>query len=271
MTFIIAEIGINHNGSLDLAKRLIDAAGMCGADAVKFQKRTVDVVYQGHLDDPRESPWGTTLGDQKRGLELSEADYDAIAKHCRHSEMPWFASAWDIHSLRFLRKYDLPYNKIASAMATNNSLLAAVRKEGKPVFLSTAMCTDTDIGNALRLLDGCSLTLMHCVGTYPAAERDLNLRMIDTLRRWDRPVGYSGHETSVSPSVMAAVLGAVAIERHITLDKSMYGSDQAASLEPVAFKTMVEQIRKIPNVMGDGVKRITEEEAKVAKKLRYWL
>ena len=231
MTFIIAEIGINHNGSLDLAKKLIDAAGMCGADAVKFQKRTVDIVYKGHLDDPRESPWGKTLGDQKRGLELSEADYDEIAKHCRYSEMPWFASAWDVPSLKFLSKYDLPYNKIASAMATNNDLLAAVGKEGKPVFLSTAMCTDLEINNAVQFLAGCRITLMHCVGTYPAAERDLNLRMIDTLRQWHcHAVGYSGHETSVSPSVMAAVMGASAIERHITLDKSMYGSDQAAHL-----------------------------------------
>ena len=235
MTFIIAEIGINHNGSLALAKKLIDAASACGADAVKFQKRTVGIVYKGLLDTPRESPWGNTLGDQKLGLELTEADYDAIAKYCRHCEMPWFASAWDLESLKFLDKYDCPYNKIASAMATNTPFVHAVAKQGKPTFVSTAMCTEDDIEFLTHLWPTpkhLNLTLMHCVGTYPAAEKDLNLKMIQVLRsRYSYlSIGYSGHETSVSPSVMAAVLGASTIERHITLDKSMYGSDQAASV-----------------------------------------
>jgi N-acetylneuraminate synthase len=274
VTFIIAELGINHNGSVDLAEKLIDAAAACGADAVKFQKRTVDIVYAGQLDNPRESPWGTTVRAQKEALELSEKAYDRIAKYCKDMEMPWFASCWDIPSLEFMRKYDCPYNKIASAMVTNLEFVQKVADDNKPTFLSTAMCNVEDIAEAIAwfpVYPKRNLTLMHCVGTYPAAEKDLNLNTIIHLHKLFRlPVGYSGHETSVSPSVMAAVLGAVAIERHLTLDKSMYGSDQAASLEPVAFKTMVEQIRKIPKVLGDGVKRVLEEEKAVAKKLRYW-
>jgi N-acetylneuraminate synthase len=272
MTFIIAEIGINHNGSLDIAKKLIDAAKWAGADAVKFQKRTVEIVYAGQLDTPRQSPWGSTTGDQKRGLEFGEKEYDAIAAYCKQIKMPWFASAWDIAALEFISRYGCPYNKIASAMATNLEFVKAVRDEGKPTFLSTAMCTEGDIWKAASLFPQDMLTLMHCVGTYPCPEEDLNLQMIPTLqKRYIYPVGYSGHEASVSPSVMAVVLGAVAVERHITLDKSMYGSDQAASLEPVQFWHMVNQIRKVPAVLGDGVKRISRSEEVVAKKLRWWL
>ncbi len=270
-TFIIAELGINHNGSLEIAKKLIDAAKWAGADAVKFQKRTVELVYAGHLDDPRESPWGKTLGEQKRGLEFGVEEYNQIDAYCRSLDMPWFASAWDIPALEFLKQYDCPYNKIASAMVTNLELVKAVAKEMKPNFISTAMCDWVDMDRALNELDRKLVTLMHCVGTYPAPEEDLNLLMIDRLRGfYHLPVGYSGHEASVSPSVIAVVLGAVAIERHLTLDRSMYGSDQAASLEPVGFKSMVEQIRKIPLILGDGVKRITPGEAAVARKLRYW-
>lgn len=272
MTFIIAEIGINHNGSLDLAKKMIDAAKWAGADAVKFQKRTIEIVYAGQLDTPRESPWGSTTGDQKRGLEFGPDQYDAIALHCDKIGMPWFASAWDILSFDFLRKYDCPYNKIASAMATNLPFVEAVRAEGKPTFLSTAMCSEGDIWKAASLFPQDMLTLMHCVGTYPCPEQDLNLKMIPWLaNRWHWPVGYSGHEASISPSVMAVVMGAVSVERHITLDKSMYGSDQAASLEPVQFWNLVNQIRKVPVVLGDGIKRTTVAEQAVAKKLRYWL
>ena len=272
MTFVIAEIGINHNGSLDLAKKLIDAARWAGADAVKFQKRTVDLVYAGQIDTHRESPWGSTLGDQKRGLELNDLEYDLIASYCESIKMPWFASAWDIPSLNFLEKYNCPYNKIASAMTTHTEFVEAVIAEGKPTFVSTSMTEMNRIFDIVQEATGRSrITLMHCVGTYPASEEDLNLRMIETLSKtFMRPVGYSGHESSISPSVMAAVLGAVAIERHITLDKSMYGSDQAASLEPVQFWNMVNQIRKVPTVLGDGVKRITEGEQAVARKLRYW-
>ena len=273
MTFIIAEIGINHNGDIGLAKQLIDVAHQCGADAVKFQKRTVDIVYAGQLDQPRESPWGNILGDQKRGLELSENDYARINEHCIGIGMLWFASAWDEPSLKFLRKYDCPFNKIASAMVTNGPFVRQVALEGKPTFLSTGMCDNLQIAKAVMELQekGCEVTLMHTVSTYPAPESDLNLSCIRTLsERFNLPVGYSGHETSVSPSVIAVALGAVAIERHLTIDRSMYGSDQAASLEPIGFKTLVDQIRKIPEILGDGVKRITEGEKAVAKKLRYW-
>lgn len=276
MTLVIAELGINHNGNLDIAKKLIDAAAWAGANCVKFQKRTVEIVYAGQLDQPRESPWGNTLSEQKHGLEFSELQYDLIASYCQSIKMPWFASAWDIPSLEFLRKYDCSYNKIASAMVTNLDFVGAVGKESKPTLISTAMCDYDDIYSALskfkiEWLGGPPLTLMHCVGTYPAPEADLNLRAIPALREeFGLPVGYSGHEASVSPSVMAVVLGAVAIERHITLDRSMYGSDQAASLEPRGFREMVDQIRKWDVVAGDGKKRITPGELEVAKKLRYW-
>ena len=272
MTFCIAEVGINHNGSLDLAKKLIDAAKWAGADAVKFQKRTVPIVYAGQLDQPRESPWGTTLGAQKFALEFNEHQYDEIARYCASINMPWFASAWDIPALEFLLKYNCPYDKVASAMVTNFEFVRAVGHQYKPTFMSTAMCTWEDIDHACEYFAAGKLTLMHCVGTYPCPESELNLRHILAMQAaYSRtPIGYSGHEASVSPSVMAVVLGAVAVERHITLDRSMYGSDQAASLEPRGFKEMVEMIRKWDVVKGDGVKRITDGEREVAKKLRYW-
>lgn len=272
MTIVIAEIGINHNGSLDLAKKLMDAAKAAGADYCKFQKRTIDIVYEGHLDDPRESPWGTTLGEQKRGLEFGEKEYDEIDNYSKWIGLPWFASAWDIESLAFLSKYKLPYNKVASAMLTNEQFLWAVRRDDKPIIMSTGMCTVEQLWDAACILK--PEIIMHCVGQYPCPESDLNLMAIKALQNtfadWGVKIGYSGHEASVSPSVIAVALGAVAVERHITLDRSMYGSDQAASLEPNGFKSMVEQIRKIPIIMGDGIKRITEGEAAVAKKLRYW-
>ena len=271
MTVIIAEIGINHNGSIDLAKQLISAAKWTGADLVKFQKRTVELVYAGQLDKPRESPWGNTFRDQKLGLEFGREQYDQINAHCRNIGMPWFASAWDVPSLQFLKPYDLPCNKIASAMTTNLEFIKTIGAESKKTFMSTAMCTMQDITTALAAFgDQTLVTLMHCVGTYPAKEEDLNLRCMEELKTFGLHVGYSGHEASVSPSVIAAALGAVAIERHITLDRAMYGSDQAASLEPHGFKTMVDQIRKLPAIMGDGVKRILPSEQEVAKKLRYW-
>lgn len=271
MTYIIAEIGINHNGSLDLAKRLIDAAQWCGANAVKFQKRNIEIVYAGQLDKPRESPWGNTLGEQKLGLEFDRQEYDEIDRYCKRIHMPWFASAWDTSSLLFLKKYDLPYNKVASAMATNMEFLKAIRADGRPVILSTAMCDEQQIWTAAQAVN--PEVIMHCVGTYPAREEDLNLKYITKLIRQYGPIkiGYSGHESSVSPSVIAAALGAEFIERHITLDRAMYGSDQAASLEPVGFHTMVQQIRKLPEIMGTGEKEILEAEETVAKKLRYWL
>jgi len=273
MTIIIAEIGINHNGSLDIAKKLVDAAKWSGADFCKFQKRTVEIVYKGHLDKPRESPWGKTNGDQKRGLEFGRDQYDEIDRYCKQVGMPWFASAWDLEAQDFLKKYDCPWNKIASAMATNWEFVRQVGLEHKPVFLSTGMCELPEIARAALILQelGCPVTLMHTVSTYPADETTLNLACIRTLQeRFNLPVGYSGHEASVSPSVVAVALGAVAIERHLTLDRAMYGSDQAASLEPMAFYNLVNQIRKIPAIVGDGQKRILPAEMEVAKKLRYW-
>ncbi|MGE5515488.1 MAG: N-acetylneuraminate synthase family protein [Bacteroidota bacterium] len=272
--FIIAEIGINHNGQLDIAKQLIDMAKDAGCDAVKFQKRTIDIVYSPEvLAQSRESPWGTTQREQKEGLEFGEAEYDVIDEYCRKVGIEWFASAWDVPSQKFLRKYDLKYNKVASAMVTNPAFLKEVASERKATFLSTGMCTLEQIDEAVELFKqhDCPLSLMHTVSTYPSPEEDLNLAVIEALRqRYGLPVGYSGHESSVSPSVMAAVLGATSIERHITLDRSMYGSDQAASLERAGLQSMVGQIRKIPAVMGTGVKCITKQEAAVAAKLRYW-
>ena len=273
--FIIAEIGINHNGDLDLAKRLIDLAKQSGCDAVKFQKRTIDIVYpKAVLDAPRESPWGTTTRQQKEGLEFGFAQYQEIDRHCREQDIEWFASAWDLESQKFLRQFDLKHNKIASAMLTHDEFVEAVASERKPTFLSVGMATWEEVDKAVGILKkhDCPTVILHTVSTYPCAEEELNLQMIPELKkRYGLPVGYSGHEASVSPSVVAAVLGAVAIERHITFDRAMYGSDQAASLEKAGLESMVAQIRKIPVVLGDGVKRVTPGEASVAKKLRYWL
>jgi N-acetylneuraminate synthase len=269
--FITAEIGINHGGLVETAKKLIEAAKWAGADAVKLQKRTVATVYAGELDKPRESPWGKTLGSQKFGLELNREQYDQIDLYCEQLNIPWYASAWDLEALEFLSRYELKWNKIASAMATHWPLVAAVAAQNKPTFLSTAMCTDQQVAQALSYFDGVPVTLMHCIGVYPAQEWMLNLRAIATLRaKFGVPVGYSGHEASVSPSVMAVVLGATAVERHITLDRASYGSDQAASLEPHGFKSLVEQIRKCPLVLGDGVRKILPAESDVAAKLRYF-
>ncbi|MBF0130823.1 MAG: N-acetylneuraminate synthase family protein, partial [Alphaproteobacteria bacterium] len=225
--FFIAEIGINHNGDLNIAKDMISMAKAAGCDAVKFQKRTVDIVYPPEvLAQPRESPWGTTQRAQKEGLEFSTEDYDEIDRFCRDTGIQWFASAWDIPSLHFLRNYDLPFNKVASAMVTKNDFLVEVATERKPTFLSTGMCEMADIDRAVAIfrLHDCPVILMHTVSTYPSPEKELNLACMDTLRkRYGLPVGYSGHEASVSPSLVAAAFGAVAIERHITLDRAMYG------------------------------------------------
>ena len=272
--FFIAEIGINHNGDVDIAKQLINQAKAAGCDAVKFQKRTIDIVYSPEvLAQKRDSPWGTTQREQKEGLEFDEQEYDIIKAHCRQLGIDWFASAWDIPSQHFLRRYDCKYNKIASAMATHLPFLKEVASEKKPTFLSTGMCSYEDIDRAVDIFRaaGCPVLLMHTVSTYPAAESDLNLSAIHALReRYGLPVGYSGHETSVSPSIMAAMMGAMAIERHITLDRAMYGSDQAASLELPGLLNLLGSIRKIPESIGDGVKRVLPAEEMVAKKLRYW-
>lgn len=271
---VIAEIGINHNGDLEIAKRLIDMAQRAGCDAVKFQKRTIEIVYaKDVLDAPRESPWGTTQREQKEGLEFGEAEYDAIDEWCRQTGIAWFASAWDVPSQLFLRRYQLPFNKIASAMLTHDDLVAAVAEERKPTFVSTGMSSYDEIDRAVAVFRAhdCPIVLMHSISEYPAPEEALELSVMhDLRRRYGVPVGYSGHEVSPIPSVIAAAMGAVAIERHITIDRAMYGSDHAASLEKRGLETMVSNIRTIPIVVGQGVKRVTPAEEANAGKLRYW-
>ena len=273
--FIIAEIGINHNGDLKLAKELMKMAKDSGCDAVKFQKRTIDIVYtKEFLEESRESPWGTTQREQKEGLEFNESDYGEIDSYAKELDIIWFASAWDIPSQDFLKQFNVPYNKIASAMTTNFEFVEHVAKEGKPTFVSTGMTTLEEIENTVNIFKkyNCPITLMHTNSEYPSPEENLNLNCIITLKeKFNLPIGYSGHEPSVSPSLVAACLGATAIERHITKDRSSYGSDQAASLESSGLKNLVDMVRKLPVVLGDGVKLITDEEKKIAKKLRYWL
>ncbi len=270
--FVTAEIGINHNGDLEIAKQLIDWAYLCGCDAVKFQKRTVDKVYtKEYLDSYRESPWGTTQRAQKEGLEFGKKEYDIIDAYCREKNIAWYASAWDIDSQMFLRQYDLAYNKIASAMLTNMELLQAVAEEKKYTFIATGMSTYDEIDRAVEVFrkNGCPFELLHCNSTYPMKNEDANLRLIPVLReRYGVKVGYSGHERGRVVSMAAAVLGAASIERHITLDKAMYGSDQAASLEVDDLQKLVKDIRTIEKALGNGEKTLTEAEESVRKKLR---
>ena len=272
--FIIAEIGINHNGDINLAKKLIDMAFSSGCDAVKFQKRDIETVYSPEeLDKLRESPWGTTQREQKNGLEFSKKEYDEINDYCNKLKIKWFASAWDVKSLEFLDSYNLNYNKIASAMITNIKFLKEVAKRKKYTFISTGMSEYKDIDKAVKIFNEseCPFELMHSISTYPAPENNLNLNIIGKLKkRYNCNVGYSGHEPSVSPSVVAASIGATSLERHITLDRSMYGSDQAASLEKKGLTDLVQIVRKIPNLIGTEDKKIFECEIPVAKKLRYW-
>ena len=268
---IIAEIGINHNGDVDIAKKLIKGAAKAGADAVKFQKRTIDKVYaQEMLASPRQSPWGTTQREQKEGLEFGEREYKEIDSFCRETGIEWFASAWDVDSQLFLRKFDLKYNKIASAMLTNTPLLEAVAEEKKHTFISTGMHTIPEIETVAKLFQdaGCPYELMHCNSTYPMKVEDANLRCIETLRKhFNCDVGYSGHEVGLVVSVAAAALGATCIERHITLDRAMYGSDQAASVELGGFERLVTMIRAVELAMGNGEKVVTESEKSIREKL----
>jgi N-acetylneuraminate synthase len=271
---IIAEIGINHNGDINIAKQLIDMAKKCGCDAVKFQKRTIDIVYtKEFLDSPRESPWGKTNRAQKEALEFGKKEYDIIDDYCQQLKIDWFASSWDIESQMFLRQYNLKYNKVASPMLTYIPLLEAIAGEKKPTFVSTGMSTYDDIDKAVEIFRKykCPFVLMHCQSTYPAKDEDLNLACIKTLReRYNCDVGYSGHEISPMPSIVAAALGAVAIERHITLDRAMYGSDQAASLEDRGLQILTGVAKLLPFYLGDGIKRVTPEEQSNANKLRYF-
>jgi N-acetylneuraminate synthase len=270
--FVIAEIGINHNGSLDICKQLIDVAVKAGANAVKFQKRTIDLVYTRELlDSPRESPWGTTQRDQKKGLELELEDYQEIDRYCKQQNIAWFASAWDLESQRFLRQFDCKYNKVASAMIVYEDLLREIASEKKHTFISTGMSMTTDIDLAVDIFRelNCPFELMHCVSTYPMDDRDANLRRIKTLRdSYKCNVGYSGHETGLAISYGAVGYGISSLERHITLDRAMYGSDQAASLEPVGFTSLIGGIRKIESAHGDGSLDMNPKEKSVADKLR---
>lgn len=269
---VIAEIGINHNGDMELARQLIDWAVLCGCDAVKFQKRTVDKVYaKEYLDSYRESPWGTTQRAQKEGLEFGKEEYDAIDRYCKERGIKWFASAWDIDAQRFLQQYNLPYNKIASAMLTNMELLEEVAKEGRYTFISTGMSNYDEIQQAVDIFrkHDCPFELMHCNSTYPMKNEDANLRLIHTLReRFQCKVGYSGHETGRIVSMAAVAMGATSIERHITLDRCMYGSDQVASLEVEDLHRLVKEIRALEIALGTGEKTLTEAEKAVKKKLR---
>lgn len=271
-TFVIAEIGINHNGDMNLTKKLIDAASSSGCDAVKFQKRTIDLVYsKEELDQPRTSPWGTTNREQKNGLELGKKEYDEIHSYCKQKNIEWFASAWDLESQKFLQQYDLKYNKVASALLTNLELLKIIAKEGKYTFISTGMSTMEEIKNAVDVFRGekCDFELMHCNSTYPMKNEDANLNIIKTLRNaFQCKVGYSGHETGRVVSLVAVALGATSIERHITLDKTMYGSDQAASLEIEELSKLVRDIRTVESSFGRSDKVVLESEIPVKKKLR---
>lgn len=270
--FVIAEIGINHNGDLDLCKRLIDNAVDCGADAVKFQKRDINIVYtQDYLNSSRESPWGNTQRDQKKGLEFEEKDYQIIDDYCKNKNIQWFASAWDINSLNFLDIFDLKYNKVASAMLVDLNFIAEVAKKNKHTFISTGMSTYADIDRATKIFRelNCPFELMHTISTYPMKPEHANLNVIQTLKnKFGCNVGYSGHETGVAISCAAAALGISSLERHITMDRSMYGSDQSASLEPRGLRELVGSIRKIESAMGDGIKKYSSEEKDVAEKLR---
>lgn len=271
-TFISAEIGINHNGDVELAKKMIDVAIETGCNAVKFQKRTVDKVYsKEYLDGPRESPWGNTQRAQKEGLEFGKTEYDLIDSYCKENNIDWYASAWDVDSQIFLQQYNLKYNKVASAMLTNHELLEVIAKERKYTFIATGMSSYEEIDNAVAVFHkyNCPFELLHCNSTYPMDPRDANLKMINVLeKKYNCKVGYSGHETGIFVSILAVAMGAKSIERHITLDRNMYGSDQKASIEPDELSNLVKKIRETELIMGDGVKKLSAAEEETKKKLR---
>jgi len=270
--FIIAEIGINHNGDVSICKELIDVAADAGCDAVKFQKRDIDQVYtQDYLASYRESPWGTTQREQKTGLEFDAEHYLEIDQYCKEKGIAWFASAWDTNSQQFLRQFDCQYNKVASAMIVHEDLLKMIAEEGKHTFVSTGMSEYENIQKATDIFKSanCSFELMHTVSTYPMKDEDANLNMIKTLRdKFQCNVGYSGHEVGLAVSYAAAALDITSLERHITLDRAMYGSDQSASIEPAGLRQLVGAVRKIEQAMGDGEKRIIDAEVPIAQKLR---
>jgi len=268
--FITAEIGINHNGDLKIAKELIDASIDAGCQAVKFQKRTVDVVYTSEeLAAPRENPFGATNGELKWGLEFSEDDYKEIDLYCKEKGILWFASCWDEGSVDFMEDFDPCCYKIASASLTDDNLLERHKTTGRPIIISTGLSTMEQIDHAVNLLDSENLILLHCTSTYPSKLEELNLKAIHMFKeKYNLPIGFSGHETGLATSVAAATMGACMIERHITLDRAMWGSDQAASVEPTGFERMVKDIRAIEKAMGDGIKVVYDSELPIIDKLR---
>lgn len=268
--YVVGEIGINHNGDLGIAKRLIDVSAIAGANAVKFQKRTVDVVYSAdELSRPRENPFGSTNGDLKRGLEFGLDQYRSIDRYCAEKSIAWFASCWDEASVDFMEQFNPPAYKIASASLTDDNLLKHHRRTGRPLIVSTGMSSMAQVDHAVSVLGSDNLILLHTTSAYPAKIADLNLKMIPVLReRFGVPVGYSGHEVGLASSFAAVALGACMIERHITLDRAMWGSDQAASVEPQGLMKLVRDIRVIEESLGDGVKKVTADEVPIMKKLR---
>ena len=273
--YLIAEIGINHNGSIKLAKQLIDLAKKYNFDAVKFQKRDPNICVPEHQKNQiRNTPWGNiTYLDYKKKKEFGNKEFKLIDEYCKKIKIDWFCSPWDTNSVKFLKKFNTKYNKVASAMLTNTELLKIIAKEKKMTFISTGMSEMKDIDNALKIFkkNNCDFVLMHCVSTYPCPENELNLNVINTLqKKYKCKVGYSGHETSVSPSIAAWFLGADYIERHITLDRSMFGTDQAASLSEQGIRELTTMLSKFPMMMGSGKKTMSKEEKSLIKKFRYW-
>lgn len=268
--FIIAEIGINHNGSVELAKKMIDIAFESGCDAVKFQKRTVDVVYTPEeLAKERISVFGNTNGDLKRGLEFGFEEYSKIDKYCKEKGILWFASCWDEGSVDFIEQFDVPCYKIASASLTDDNLLRYTKSKGKPILLSTGMSTMDEIRHAVEILGKDNLIIYHCTSTYPSNAEETNLKAIETLKKeFNCPVGYSGHERGITPSVLAVALGACSVERHITTDRTNWGSDQAASLEKTGLSHMIRDIRQVPALLGNGIKVVYDREIPIKEKLR---
>lgn len=268
--YVVAEIGINHNGDLEIAKRLIDVAASAGCSAVKFQKRTVEVVYStAELARVRESPFGNTNGELKRALEFGKAQYTEIGAHCKKAGIAWFASPWDEASVDFLEGFGVPCHKVASASLTDDHLLRHIRATGKPIILSTGMSTMAQIDHAVEVLGREKLIILHATSTYPATYDELNLKVIPVLaKRFGVPIGYSGHETGIASSVASVALGASMVERHLTLDRAMWGSDQAASLEPNGMQRLLRDIRLVETSMGDGEKRLYEREIPIMEKLR---
>jgi len=271
--FLIAEIGINHNGSIDITKKLIDEAKKSNFDAVKFQKRDIDLVYSKEiLDTPRESVWGTTTREQKMGLEFNESEYNEIDEYCKKKQIKWFASPWDINSLEFLDKYNLDYQKVASAMIVDQKLLNEMSQRKIHTFISTGMSTKNEIDDAVQIFNNnnCSFELMHCVSTYPMKLEDANLSTINELKKvYQCDIGYSGHENGVVVSLAALMMGISSLERHITLDRTMYGSDQSASLEPAGMMNLTNSIDKMLSAIGEPkLGNILAAEVPIAKKLR---